>query len=94
MLRIGIEVDPSELRLRLEGELIEPWSAELQSVWESQCLASPAVKRVVDLDDVTRVDESGKRILAAMKCSGAELFATGVSMKHLIKGLKKKRELQ
>lgn len=94
MLRIGIEIDPSELRLTLEGELTEPWIAELQSVWETQCLPSPAAKRVVDLDDVTRVDESGKRILASMRCSGAELFATGVSMKHLIKDLKKKRELQ
>ncbi len=93
MLRIGIEVDLSELRLTLEGELTEPWIAELQSVWETQCLPCSA-KCVVDLDDVTRVDESGKRVLAAMKCGGAELFATGVSMKHLIKGLKKKRELQ
>lgn len=94
MLRIGINIDPSELRLRLEGELIEPWIAELRSVWETQCLPSPAARRVVDLDDVTRVDESGKRLLAAMKYSGAELFATGVCMKHLIKDLRKKRELQ
>lgn len=94
MLRIGIKADPSELRLTLEGELIEPWIAELQSVWETQCIRCSAERRVVDLDDVTRVDENGKRILAAMKCGGAELFATGVSMKHLIKGLKKNRELQ
>jgi hypothetical protein len=90
MLRIGIDAGPSELKLTLEGELIEPWIAELQSVWDAQCHSCSAVRRVVNLDDVTRVDESGKRILAAMKCGGAELFATGVSMKHLIKGLKKK----
>ena len=94
MLRIGIEAGPSELRLTLEGELIEPWIAELQSVWEAQCRSSSAARRIVDLNDVTRVDEGGKRILALMKCGGAELLATGVSMKHLIKGLKKKRELQ
>ena len=94
MLRIGIKIDPSELRLTLEGELIEPWIAELQSVWETQCLPCSVAKRVVNLNDVTRVDEGGKRVLGAMKCGGAELLATGVSMKHLIKGLKKKRELQ
>jgi ABC-type transporter Mla MlaB component len=94
MLRIGIDSGPTELRLTLEGELIEPWIAELQSVWEAQCRSCSVSRCVVDLDDVTRVDESGKRILAAMKGKGAELFATGVSMKHLIKGLKKKRELQ
>jgi anti-anti-sigma regulatory factor len=49
---------------------------------------------VIDLEDVTRVDESGKRILASMKDGGAELFATGVSMKYLIRDLRKKREVQ
>lgn len=90
MLRIGIEIDPSELKLTLEGELTEPWVTELKSVWEAQCRPGNSLRCVVNLDDVTRVDESGKRILAAMKCCGAELSASGVSMKHLIKGLKKK----
>jgi ABC-type transporter Mla MlaB component len=90
MLRIGINRDPLELRFTLEGELTEPWIGELQSVWETQRLNQDPLRCVVDLKDVTRVDESGKRILANMKSSGAELFATGVSMKHLIRGLRKK----
>ncbi len=92
MLKIGINDDPGELRVTLEGELTEPWIEELQTVWENRCLQCPSPKRVIDLKDVTRVDESGKRVLASMKNGGAELIATGVSMKHLIRGLKKKRE--
>jgi ABC-type transporter Mla MlaB component len=90
MLRIGINHDPAELRLTLEGELTEPWIEELKAVWENECLQCQSTRRVIDLEDVTRVDESGKRILASMKDGGAQLFATGVSMKHLIRGLRKK----
>lgn len=90
MLRIGLKEDSMELKIVLEGELVEPWAAELKSIWEAECRAIQRRRCTVDLADVTRVDESGKNILAAMKRKGAELSAHGVFMKHLIRGLRKR----
>ena len=90
MLRIGVSREPAALKLILQGELIEPWVSELKAVWDAEINGGNCQRCIVDLEDVTRVDESGKCMLAAMKSKGAELLAKGVSMKHLIKCLRKR----
>jgi hypothetical protein len=47
---------------------------------------------VVDLTDVTFIDEAGERLLAEMESAGAEFVATGVENKHLLASLKEKGE--
>jgi anti-anti-sigma regulatory factor len=71
-------------KLVLHGQLAGPWVAELQSSW-NKSLA------VVDLTDVTFVDEAGARVLCAMKDAGVRFVATGVDTKHLLEDLKCKQ---
>ena len=47
---------------------------------------------VVDLSDVTFIDESGERLLSEMRSAGVEFVAAGVETKHLLENLKGKGE--
>jgi len=47
---------------------------------------------VVDLSDVTFIDEKGERLLSEMRRGGAEFVATGVENKDLIENLKGNEE--
>jgi hypothetical protein len=47
---------------------------------------------VVDLNDVTFIDENGERLLSEMGSAGAEFVATGVATKHLLRNLKVRGE--
>lgn len=71
-------------KLVLYGQLAGPWVAELESAWDKSLA-------VVDLTDVTFVDEAGARVLCAMKDAGVRFVARGVDTKHLLEGLKCKQ---
>ena len=71
-------------KLVLHGQLAGPWVEELKSAWDKSPL-------VVDLTDVTFVDEAGARLLCAMKDAGVRFVARGVDTKHLLDDLKKKQ---
>jgi hypothetical protein len=47
---------------------------------------------VVDLSDVTFIDENGERLLAEMRSAGVKFVATGVATKHLLDNLKGRGE--
>jgi len=87
MLRITKIDTPSEQRLILEGRLTEPWIADLRSHWTDTRHAHPERKFVVDLRGVMRIDSAGEGALALMKTEGAGFLASGIRMKHLVKGL-------
>jgi hypothetical protein len=42
---------------------------------------------VVDLSDVTFIDERGEMLLSKMRGDGAEFVATGVETKHMLENL-------
>ena len=87
MLRITKVDTPSEQKLILEGRLTKPWVADLSSHWEETRHAHPERKFVVDLRGVMRIDSAGEGALALMKTEGAGFLASGIRMKHLLKGL-------
>ena len=47
---------------------------------------------VVDLSEVTFIDESGERLLSEMRSNGADFVAAGVETAHLLKNLRAKGE--
>ena len=73
------------------GQLAGPWVQELRSCWEHARRAAGS-SAVVDLSDVTFVDEKGERLLAEMRSAGVEFVATGVETKHLLQNLKSRGE--
>jgi hypothetical protein len=74
------------------GQLAGPWVQELRSCWEHARHAAAESSAVVDLSDVTFVDENGERLLAEMRSAGVEFIATGVETKHLLQNLKSEGE--
>jgi anti-anti-sigma regulatory factor len=85
MLRITQSETSKEQKWKLCGRLSGPWVAELQRAWE-QC-RSERRSDVIDLSDVTSIDECGESLLRMMKQDGARFVARGVEMKAILSHL-------
>jgi ABC-type transporter Mla MlaB component len=83
MLKITTTQTEDRQKLVLHGQLAGPWVAELQAAWDKSL-------SVVDLTDVTFVDEAGAQVLCAMKNAGVRFLARGVDTKYLLDDLKRK----
>jgi anti-anti-sigma regulatory factor len=84
MLRITVTNGPAEQRWILQGRLIAPWIGELESSWKESLSRHHPQRCVVDLTEVTLIDERGEKLLEAMKRAGAEFIACGVYVKHVL----------
>jgi hypothetical protein len=87
MLRIANSATFNEQRWVLSGELAGPWVAELRSNWDQVRDRSRGHRYVIDLSDVTFIDESAEGLLGQLKDEGAEFVAGGVFTKHLLENL-------
>jgi anti-anti-sigma regulatory factor len=92
MLRITLKKTETEQRWTLCGQLTGPWVVELRACWEYGRQAAIDTHAVVDLSDVTFIDESGEQLLSEMRSRGVEFVARGVDTQHLLKHLKAKGE--
>jgi hypothetical protein len=87
MLRISYVQTETERRWTLCGHLAGPWVPELHDFWE-QTRGGAGLDAVVDVSDVTFIDESGERLLSEMRSNGVMFFAAGVDTRHLLENLK------
>jgi len=87
MLKIIESGTANEQRWTLYGQLAGPWVTELRSNWERTRSESDGRKRVVDLRDVTFIDESGEGLLHQLRREGAEFVASGVDTKDVLENL-------
>ena len=87
MLRICFSDGDTGQRWTLCGRLTGPWVNELRSCWQYARRNAPLSGAVVDLSDVTFIDESGEKLLAEMRDTGVEFVAAGVETKDLIENL-------
>ena len=87
MLRITITDTASEQRWILQGQLAGPWVAELSSNWKETHSRRQGRTCVVDLSDVTFIDQSAEEVLRAMMAAGAQFIACGVCTKHVLENL-------
>ena len=69
-------------RLFLEGKLSGPWVNELDKCWQTCPAGEMAL--LVDLTNVSFVDEHGKELLVRMHNQGIRLFSRSVMTKCLI----------
>ena len=88
MLRVSYSETPSGQSWSLCGRLAGPWVDELRSCWEHARERAPLARAVVDLKDVTFIDEVGERLLAEMEIAGTVLVAAGVENRDVIAGLR------
>jgi hypothetical protein len=92
MLRITYAQTDSRQRWTLCGQLAGPWVAELRGCWEHRREAGVNTHTVVDLSDVTFIDESGEKLLSQMRSNGAKFVGAGVDTTHLLTHLRTKGE--
>ena len=88
MLRITVVDTPTEQRLVLYGKLVGPWIGELQQIWQNLRRQLGNRSSVIDLMEVTLIDDSADQLLATMLEQGAELVACGMANRWLIQALK------
>ena len=88
MLRVSYAETAEGQRWSLCGSLSGPWVEELRSCWRQTRERAPLAHVVVDLKEVTFIDEAGERLLAEMQTSGTELVAAGVENQHVIATLR------
>ncbi len=84
MLRISVMNEPGITRVRLEGKLAHEWVDEARHAWAGLPGVNGEKEIVVDLLNVSFVDDAGHQLLAEMRHAGAELMGSGPLMSALI----------
>jgi hypothetical protein len=87
MLRICHSDTIDGHRWSLSGRVAGPWVEEFRACWRQTLERTPRAHAVVDLSDVTFIDDAGERLIADMLCAGTEFIATGVANKQLLEDL-------
>ncbi|HEY3837232.1 MAG TPA: hypothetical protein VGL72_11705 [Bryobacteraceae bacterium] len=89
MFRICYSATPTEQRWILCGQLTGRSVEELRTSWGEGLIISRDTPRIVDLTDVTFVDESGETLLRELEAEGAEFVGDcGVETRYLIENLR------
>jgi len=87
MFRIFIKDTHGQRRLVLQGKLIPPWTAEVESAWRQAADQLKGRKLVIDLKDVTLISPDGEDTLFRLMRAGAHFSCHGVLTKHMLKRL-------
>ena len=92
MLKISITDTPTEQKWVLQGRLTGPCVSELWENWIQQRDARQGCRRVVDLNDVTFIDQCGEKVLLDMMNDDVRFLASGVDTRQLLHDLKDKNK--
>jgi len=84
MLRISVMNEPGITRMKLEGKLAHEWVDEAKKAWDRLSEMDGAREIVVDLLNVSFVDDAGHQLLAEIRHAGVELMGSGPLMSALI----------
>lgn len=84
MLKITICETAAETRWILQGRLVGVWVDELRTSWKKKPQKENAVPCVIDLNDVSFIDQEGERLLRALAKKGAQFIASGIYIKYVL----------
>jgi hypothetical protein len=87
MLRISYLQTEARQQWTLCGQLAGPWVDELRSCWHHITPIAAESRTVIDLSDVTFIDEQGESLLSEMRRAGVAFVATGVETRYLVENL-------
>ena len=87
MLKISSLETRKERRLVLNGSLISPWTAELQSAYDSAKVDLNGRELVINLDDITTISQEGENILISLMNKGIKIRCRGVFTKLMVREL-------
>jgi hypothetical protein len=84
MLKITVIEMRGQRRLVLEGTLVTPWIAEVESAWRGIRQHVGDEKLIVDLTNVTFISRDGENILLELMRDGARFSSRDVLTKHVL----------
>ncbi|HKU20549.1 MAG TPA: hypothetical protein VJQ50_06010 [Terriglobales bacterium] len=87
MFKISIVETHGQRRLILEGKLISPWTAEVETAWKMAGQQLQGRKLVIDLANVTLISADGENILLKLMSDGAKFSCGDVLTKHVLRKL-------
>jgi anti-anti-sigma regulatory factor len=87
MFKISIVESQEQRKLVLEGRLVAPWTAEVESAWNNAAEQLQGRKLVIDLTNVTLISPDGENTLLKLMRDGAHFSCGGVLTKHVLRQL-------
>jgi len=93
MLMITEQRKDDVLIFNLAGALAGDWAVEFNRCRHNATIALQASHIIVDLTEVTFVDETGKEVLCSMMSEGAELKASGILMRSIVEEIAKETSI-
>jgi hypothetical protein len=87
MFKISMVETKNQRRLILEGKLVAPWTADVESAWRSAGEQLRGRTLVIDLTNVTLIGVDGENILFRLMKEGAKFSCRGVFTKHVLRKL-------
>jgi hypothetical protein len=84
MFKISIKETHGQRRLVLQGKLVPPWTAEVETAWHRAGEQLRGRKLVIDLNDVTVISPDGEDTLFKLMRDGAHFAGCGVLTKHML----------
>jgi anti-anti-sigma regulatory factor len=89
MLKITLHDTPEQLQFQLEGRLIGAWVTEFEQCWSTAASIRGGRKVVVDLRDVTFIDEPGKDLLRRLTAQDVDLVARDALTKAIVEEVRR-----
>jgi len=87
MLMITEERQNGLLTFRLAGAIAGDWAEEFERCWNNAATSSDSPRVIVELKEVTFVDDKGKELLGEMMRKGCQLIAFDVLTKSIVEEL-------
>lgn len=84
MLMITEQQNANALTFKLAGVLAGEWAMVLERCWRDAISEREVSRFIVDLTEVTFVDEDGKVLLGSMMKQGVELIARDILMRSIV----------
>jgi anti-anti-sigma regulatory factor len=84
VLKITISETPGETRWILQGRLVGVWVDELRTSWKKKPRKQNGAPCVIDLNDVSFIDQKGERLLRALAKKGVQFIASGIYIKYVL----------
>jgi hypothetical protein len=87
MFKISTIETNGHRRLVLEGKLVSPWTAEVETAWKSAGEQLEGRKLVIDLTNITAISLDGESTLLKLMKDGAKFSCGNVFTRHVLKQL-------
>jgi anti-anti-sigma regulatory factor len=87
MFKISVVETQGQRRLVVEGQLMPPWTTEVETAWRKAAEELRGKKLVIDLANVTLISREGENMLLRLMKDGAKVSCRGVLFKHMVKQL-------